>query len=44
MFRLYLKSAARLHGFEENLQLTGYQFNTLISIMYAGYLFMQIPS
>ncbi|KIM52142.1 hypothetical protein SCLCIDRAFT_141785 [Scleroderma citrinum Foug A] len=41
---LHLKSSARLHGFEEDLQLTGHQFNTLISIMYFGYLFMQIPS
>ena len=37
-------SAARLNGFEEDLQLTGRQFNTLISTAYVGQLFMQIPS
>ncbi|KAL4071135.1 major facilitator superfamily domain-containing protein [Scleroderma yunnanense] len=37
-------SAARLQGLEEDLKLTGYQFNTIISITCVGYLFMQIPS
>jgi len=37
-------SAARLKGLEEDLHLTGQQFNTLISIMYVGYTLTQIPS
>jgi len=37
-------SAARLRGFEEDLNMTGYQFNTLISILYIGYVIMQAPS
>ncbi|KAL4071150.1 major facilitator superfamily domain-containing protein [Scleroderma yunnanense] len=37
-------ASARLQGFEEDLKLTGHQFNTLISIMYVGYFVMQIPS
>ncbi|KAG2122684.1 MFS general substrate transporter [Suillus cothurnatus] len=40
----YNVAAARLHGFEEDLGMTGNQFNTLISILYVGYLFMQAPS
>jgi MFS family permease len=40
----YNVAAARLHGFEEGLGMTGNQFNTLISILYVGYLFMQTPS
>ncbi|KAG2152186.1 sugar transporter [Suillus cothurnatus] len=37
-------SAARLRGFEEDLNMKGNQFNTLISILYVGYLLMQAPS
>ncbi|KAJ8580126.1 MFS general substrate transporter [Rhizopogon salebrosus TDB-379] len=37
-------AAARLRGFEEDLGMKGRQFNTLISSLYAGYIFMQIPS
>jgi hypothetical protein len=37
-------SAARLEGFEADLHLKGQEFNTLLSILYAGYIFMQIPS
>ncbi|KAG0709584.1 MFS general substrate transporter [Suillus ampliporus] len=37
-------AAARLRGFEEDLNMTGNQFNTLISILYVGYLLMQAPS
>ncbi|KAG2142088.1 MFS general substrate transporter [Suillus cothurnatus] len=37
-------AAARLRGFEEDLGMKGTQFNTLISILYIGYLFTQIPS
>ncbi|KIK49030.1 hypothetical protein CY34DRAFT_70349, partial [Suillus luteus UH-Slu-Lm8-n1] len=37
-------SAARLHGLEEDLAMTGNQFNTLTSILYVGYLLMQAPS
>ncbi|KAG2065552.1 MFS general substrate transporter [Suillus decipiens] len=37
-------AAARLRGFEEDLGMTGNQFNTLIGILYAGYLLTQTPS
>ncbi|OJA19422.1 hypothetical protein AZE42_02257 [Rhizopogon vesiculosus] len=37
-------AAARLRGFEEDLNMTGNQFNTLISILYLGYVFIQVPS
>ncbi|KAF8272071.1 major facilitator superfamily domain-containing protein [Lactarius quietus] len=37
-------SAARLKGFEADLHLKGQQFNTLLSILYVGYILMQIPS
>ncbi|OCH90936.1 MFS general substrate transporter [Obba rivulosa] len=37
-------SAARLRGFEADLHLVGQQFNTLLSILYVGYILMQIPS
>ncbi|KAJ7095339.1 MFS general substrate transporter [Mycena belliarum] len=37
-------SAARLHGFERDLNLTGSQFASTLSILYVGYLLMQIPS
>ncbi|KAG1743063.1 MFS general substrate transporter [Suillus lakei] len=37
-------AAARLRGFEEDLGMTGNQFNTLTSILYVGYLLMQAPS
>ncbi|KAG2139908.1 MFS general substrate transporter [Suillus cothurnatus] len=40
----YNVAAARLHGLEEDLGMTGNQFNTLISILYVGYLLMQAPS
>ncbi|KAG1877313.1 hypothetical protein F4604DRAFT_1759220 [Suillus subluteus] len=40
----YNVAAARLHGFEEDLGMTGNQFNTLISILYVGYLLTQAPS
>ncbi|KAG0709580.1 MFS general substrate transporter [Suillus ampliporus] len=39
-----LASAARLRGFEEDLNMTGNQFNTLVGILYVGYLLMQAPS
>ncbi|KAG1877307.1 MFS general substrate transporter [Suillus subluteus] len=39
-----LASAARLRGYEEDLGMTGNQFNTLISILYVGYLLTQAPS
>jgi len=42
---LILKSsAARLRGFEEDLGLTGNQFATILSILYVGYITMQVPS
>ena len=37
-------SAARLKGFEADLHLKGQQFNTLLGILYVGYILMQIPS
>ncbi|KAI0723106.1 MFS general substrate transporter [Earliella scabrosa] len=37
-------SAARLRGFEEDLNLKGREFDTLLSILYVGYIIMQIPS
>ncbi|VDC02652.1 unnamed protein product [Peniophora sp. CBMAI 1063] len=37
-------SAARLQGFEEDLHLQGRQFDTLLSILYVGYILMQVPS
>ncbi|KAG1755748.1 MFS general substrate transporter [Suillus lakei] len=37
-------AAARLRGFEEDLNMKGNQFNTLISILYVGYVLMQAPS
>ncbi|PCH41496.1 MFS general substrate transporter [Wolfiporia cocos MD-104 SS10] len=36
--------AARLKGFEADLHLEGQQFATLLSILYVGYIIMQIPS
>jgi len=37
-------AAARLSGLESDLHMSGRQFNTLISILYVGYVLMQIPS
>lgn len=37
-------AAARLRGLEEDLGMKGTQFNTLISSLYIGYVFMQTPS
>ncbi|KAI6110775.1 sugar transporter [Pisolithus croceorrhizus] len=37
-------AAARLKGLEEDLRLTGLQFNTLMGVLYIGYGLMQIPS
>ncbi|THU95195.1 MFS general substrate transporter [Dendrothele bispora CBS 962.96] len=36
--------AARLKGFEEDLKLQGQEFATLLSILYVGYIPMQVPS
>ncbi|KAF9006428.1 MFS general substrate transporter [Cyathus striatus] len=36
--------AARLRGFEADLGLKGEEFATLLSILYVGYIIMQIPS
>ncbi|RYP45937.1 hypothetical protein DL768_007782 [Monosporascus sp. mg162] len=35
---------ARLNGLEEDLNMTGSQFNTTVSILFVGYVLMQIPS
>ncbi|KAI4293908.1 MFS general substrate transporter [Schizophyllum commune Tattone D] len=37
-------AAARLRGFEEDLGLQGSQFATVLSILYIGYITMQVPS
>ncbi|KAH8106011.1 MFS general substrate transporter [Cristinia sonorae] len=37
-------AAARLRGFETDLNLKGQEFPTLLSILYVGYIIMQIPS
>ncbi|KAK2466175.1 hypothetical protein APHAL10511_001817 [Amanita phalloides] len=37
-------SAARLRGFEKDLHLKGQEFATLLSILYVGYIIMQVPS
>ncbi|KAF8627185.1 hypothetical protein AX15_004503 [Amanita polypyramis BW_CC] len=37
-------AAARLRGFEQDLKLEGNQFASVLSIMYVGYILMQIPS
>ncbi|KAG7449317.1 MFS general substrate transporter [Guyanagaster necrorhizus] len=37
-------SAARLRGFEEDLNLRGTQFASILSVLYIGYIIMQIPS
>ncbi|KAG6333460.1 hypothetical protein ID866_5630 [Astraeus odoratus] len=37
-------ASARLNGLEEDLRMTGNQFNTLISVFFVGYVLMQIPS
>ncbi|KIJ70006.1 hypothetical protein HYDPIDRAFT_104680 [Hydnomerulius pinastri MD-312] len=37
-------AAARLKGLEEDLKMSGRQFNTMISILYVGYVLMQTPS
>ncbi|KAI0787162.1 major facilitator superfamily domain-containing protein [Irpex lacteus] len=37
-------AAARLRGFEEDLHLEGTQFASILSILYVGYISMQIPS
>ncbi|KAH7930095.1 MFS general substrate transporter [Leucogyrophana mollusca] len=37
-------AAARLRGLEEDLHMKGRQFNTMISILYVGYVMMQVPS
>lgn len=36
-------AAARLRGFEEDLGLKGNQFATILSILYVGYILMQVP-
>jgi len=35
---------ARLDSLEKHLGLKGTEYNTCISILYVGYLFMQVPS
>ncbi|KIM52154.1 hypothetical protein SCLCIDRAFT_580662 [Scleroderma citrinum Foug A] len=37
-------AAAQLKGLEEDLHMTGQQFNTLVSIMFVGYTCTQVPS
>lgn len=35
---------ARIQGIEQSLGLVGTQFNTAISVLFAGYILLQIPS
>jgi hypothetical protein len=35
---------ARLNGLEEDLNMTGNQFNTTVSVLFVGYVLMQVPS
>ncbi|OQV04535.1 hypothetical protein CLAIMM_09398 [Cladophialophora immunda] len=37
-------ASARLNGLEDDIGLTGSQYNTCISILFVGYLLMQLPS
>ncbi|TDL29518.1 sugar transporter [Rickenella mellea] len=37
-------AAARLRGFEEDLRLKGKEFDSILSILYVGYIIMQVPS
>ncbi|KAK4052147.1 hypothetical protein OIV83_002441 [Microbotryomycetes sp. JL201] len=37
-------SAARTYGFERDLKLQGNQIDTILSILYVGYMLMQVPS
>lgn len=37
-------SSARLAGFEEDLHLQGSQYATLLSIIYVGFIIMQVPA
>jgi hypothetical protein len=37
-------SAARLRGFQKDLDMTDTQFATVLSVLYIGYTMMQIPS
>ncbi|KAJ2931617.1 hypothetical protein H1R20_g5437, partial [Candolleomyces eurysporus] len=37
-------AAARLRGFQKDLDLTDTQFATVISVLYIGYVMMQVPS
>jgi len=41
---MLIDSAARLRGFERDLGLKGQEFPTILSILYVGYIIMQIPS
>ncbi|KAH7928175.1 MFS general substrate transporter [Leucogyrophana mollusca] len=37
-------TAARLQGFEQDLHLEGQEYSTVLSILYVGYIIMQVPS
>ncbi|GAA6064237.1 hypothetical protein JCM10212_006366 [Sporobolomyces blumeae] len=37
-------SAAKDHGFKDDLKLKGQEYPTLLSILYVGYILMQVPS
>lgn len=37
-------SAARLRGLQEDLKLNDQQYSTCLSILYVGYILMQVPS
>ncbi|RKL14479.1 hypothetical protein BFJ68_g6442 [Fusarium oxysporum] len=44
LWAMYFLNYARLNGLEDHLGLKGTQYNTCISILFVGYLLMQIPS
>jgi len=44
MYFLNYLPQARLNGLEEDLNLKGVEYNTAISILFVGYLLMQVPS
>jgi len=37
-------SNARLQGFEQDLHLHGQQYSTVLSILFVGYIIMQVPA
>jgi len=44
VYRLTDAGNARLAGFERDLNLTGYDYNTVLSVFYVSYIIFEIPS